>query len=111
MQSLMVIEIEVALKPQHRFRDMLIIMKINLFILHAPPETFDKDIVERSPTSIHTDLNVVLQQTPGEGGRCKLRALIGVEYFWSAECQGTIKSTQTVLAIERDRDFPAHHIA
>ncbi len=65
MWTLLVIVREVAAQPPARLPRRPIFSEIDLFILHAPPETLDEDVVQCPPFAIHTDLDLRVQQQLG----------------------------------------------
>jgi hypothetical protein len=85
VRPIVVIEVEVASMSEHHFRDGLIIVRVDLSILDAAPETFGEDVVERSAAPAHTDLNPALIETISKGSRAKLRAPIRVDNFRLAD--------------------------
>lgn len=54
-------------------------MEISLFILETPPQPFDEDVVPPASRPIHTDLNPVVVQEPGEFLARELTTLISIE--------------------------------
>jgi hypothetical protein len=95
MGSFMIIEVEVVLQSPFECRNALILFQINVFIFHAAPQAFHKDIVERPPATIHTDADARLSQATGEGVGCELRTLIGVEDFGLGVTQSLIEGIAT----------------
>lgn len=80
MKPLAVIESEVTLQSLLEFLHGLIILEIDILILEAPPEPLYEDIVERSIAPVHADSDTVFFKDADEGFRCKLTALVSVEY-------------------------------
>ena len=84
MRPELIVEGHVARHPLLGVEDGLVGMEVDLFIFEAPPQPFDEDVVAPASRPIHTDLNSVLFQQPGECLARELAALIGVEDLWSA---------------------------
>ena len=81
MQPLGVVEPEVLRKAVPGVSDALVTVKIHLLLLHGPPQTLDKDIVEDPSSAVHA--------YPDSGGlkpsrkliARKLRSLVTVEHL------------------------------
>jgi hypothetical protein len=63
----------------------LIVFYVNLFIFHASPQPFGKNIVKDPSFAVHADVNPLGQQFCGEIVAGKLGALISVENFGTAQ--------------------------
>ena len=61
--------------------DRLKFIDINQLIFDRPPEAFDKNVIQRSAATIHTDPNAVLLQYAGKLHARILAALIRIEYL------------------------------
>jgi hypothetical protein len=77
MQPELVIEGQITRRPLGSLVDRFIGMEIGLFLFEAPPQSPDEDIVPPAPGPIHSDLNPVVVQQPGECLTRKLAVLIG----------------------------------
>jgi hypothetical protein len=53
----------------------------NVLILHITPETFGKNIIQRTSLTIHTDSDLSVFEYLREPWRGELTALISVKYF------------------------------
>ena len=58
VRTFMVIKPEILIQSEIEFRDGLIIFYINIFILDATPQAFNKNIVQGPATAVHTDFNL-----------------------------------------------------
>lgn len=61
--------------------------EVDLLVLHAAPEAFDKDIIDPAPLAVHADSNVVLLEHTGKILARELTALVGIENLWCAVCR------------------------
>jgi hypothetical protein len=62
----------------------LVRVEIDLVVFEALPWSLDEHVVPPAPRPIHTDLNPVVFQDPGELLPGELTVLIRVEHLWSA---------------------------
>ena len=77
-----------------------VVLQVDVLVLDRTPQSLDKNIVCRTATTIHADLDTMILQALGEGQTGKLRTLIGIEYpghsvpleslFQAAYAQGDI---------------------
>jgi hypothetical protein len=56
MRALPIVRLKEPLSPLPRLSGRPIILHIALLILHCPPQPLDKDVVQRTPPPVHTDL-------------------------------------------------------
>ncbi len=75
MRTLCVVEHEVLRQTQCQLAHAGIPLQIEVFILEAPPEPLDEDIVQRPALPIHADRNALALEDIGEGRAGELRAL------------------------------------
>ena len=61
-----IVHIEVLADAGTCLRDRVVSVKVNLFILHRPPQPFDEDIVAPGAFAVHADLDVILLEKPRE---------------------------------------------
>lgn len=61
------------------FKGRSVVIWVDLFIFDGTPESFDKNIVECPPTTIHTDGDFSLFQAIVKGVTRELRSLVRVE--------------------------------
>ena len=50
--TLLVVEPEVGRQARLQFGDSLIILNVNVFVFHAPPEPFHEHVVQRTPPTV-----------------------------------------------------------
>src|SRR6266511_6356721 len=75
--------VEPKVLPQARLSGAYIrvVLDIDLFVLHAPPQPFHEDVVEHPAPAIHADSGLGSEQRRLELRAGKLRTLVGVEYL------------------------------
>ena len=81
MRSVLVVQPEVFLQTPLRIVHAVVSVEINLFVLHAAPESFHEHVIPPASFAIHADLDVVVFQRAGEIQAGELTALVGVEDF------------------------------
>ena len=83
-------------------------MQIYLFVFDALPKPFDKHIVTPATLAVHTDLDTVILQQPGEFQAGELATLVSIEdirlaMLFMASCIASIqKSVVRVLDNRHD---------
>jgi hypothetical protein len=83
-----------------------------LFVLQAAPQTFDKDVVQITASSVHADLNTMLLQRANELVAGELRALVGVENFrLSVTFQRLGQGLHAEFGLHADRQASGQHTA
>ncbi len=75
------IEIHVTFQSFVQIGYAVVLLKIDFLIFQRPPKSFNEHVVDRSPISIHTDLNLVLFEHRSEPIAGELNTLIGIEHF------------------------------
>jgi len=75
MRRELILEGQVARHSLLGIADGLVGTEIDSFIVEAPPQPFDEDIIPPQPHPIHSDLNSVVFQEPGEFLARELTAL------------------------------------
>ena len=78
VESFRVVETEVLLQVPPCLGNRRVLVKVNLLIFDATPETFDKNIVEGAPAAVHADFYVLVFQHADERRAGKLNALISI---------------------------------
>jgi len=61
------------------FQDILVIVQVDILLLHTPPESFDEDVIQTPPPSIHTDGYLVRLQYTRKLRTREMTTLITVE--------------------------------
>src|SRR3972149_7704203 len=74
-----VVEIEVDADTPVRLGDRAVGVQVHLFVLHAPPESLDEDVVNPAAFAIHADLDIGVFEYFGKVLAGELAALVGVE--------------------------------
>ena len=59
--------------------------QVDPLVLHRPPQALDEDVVVATTTSIHADLDPMIEQHPREFFARELRTLVGIEDLGLAE--------------------------
>ena len=90
MKPLVVVEVEVFAQALDCLGDTFVVVQIDLFVFDAAPEPLDKDVVQRSTASIHTDGDFALFENIGESAARELNTLIRIEDFRRGLFQGLI---------------------
>jgi hypothetical protein len=58
MGAFVVVKVQVIVYATASFSRALIVIQVNLFILYRTPEPLIEDIVQGSPTTVHTDADI-----------------------------------------------------
>ena len=102
MRSAGVVEIQVAPQVGLGIGHRVVSLEIDLLVLDAFPESFDKDVVTPAALAIHADPDSVILQQPGEIAAGELATLIGVEDIRLAETRdGFADRLQTEIRGQR----------
>ena len=57
MKPFCVVELKVFFETWRSFRDALIAVQVDIFILHRPPQALYKDIVKGAASTVYADLD------------------------------------------------------
>ena len=79
MRALRVVEVEILRQLLFRIADAFVGMKINVVILHHPPQPFDEHIVDPAALAVHADADAIVLEDAGEFCTGELTPLVGVE--------------------------------
>ena len=101
MQPLVVIEREEFTKTRLRLGHCPIIVDENILVFDRPPQPLNEDIVEKSPPTIHADLNPGILQPPEVILARKLRPLVRVGYLRASLAKSLIKSRHAEVRLQR----------
>ena len=107
----MVVKVQVLIDPFPAFRDALVILDIDIFVLERAPETFGENVVKDPATAIHADPDVLSFQYPRERNAGKLRALISIEDLRTTHIHCLVESIQTEIHLQASRKTPGDDIA
>ncbi len=110
METFVVVEMEVGRQTCKKFRNRLMSVEVNMFILDGPPQALDENVVKGPASTIHADADACLLQAGREIQRGELRALITVEYLWSALSQRCFQRLQTKEPFHGVGERPGQHI-
>ena len=58
MQPFLIIKLEIIPQTHGRLHHRFIFPKVEVFIFDRPPKTFDKNVVIRTPATVHADLDL-----------------------------------------------------
>jgi hypothetical protein len=111
MWPLVIVEVEVTLQCREQFQTGGEIAGIDQLVLERAPQTFDKNIVQRTAAAIHADRDSALLERSQEIGRGELRALIGVPNFGLAKAEGGVERRQAEAGFHRVGKFPTEYEA
>lgn len=109
MRTLVIVKHEVLLQALVSLIKRFIGFRIDLLIFDRPPEPFDKDMVMRPSSTIHTDPDPGLRQATGKGEAGELGALVGVEDHRQAVRQGLVQALQAKGRLQGIRQLPRQH--
>src|SRR5262249_56769407 len=79
VRTRVVVEDEVPAQSTSQFGNFFVSSDIDVFVFHRPPQTFDKDVVQSPPPTIHAHRHSGGFQPPGERLGRELHALVRVE--------------------------------
>ena len=86
--------------------------EVNPFVLHAAPETFNKDVVAPGAAPVHRQLAALGEHRVGEFGGRELAALIGVDDLGRAVAgEGLLDDLSGVTGLQRDGYLVREHAA
>ena len=86
--------------------------EVNPFVLHAAPETFNKDVVAPGAAPVHRQLAAFGEHRVGEFGGRELAALIGVDDLGRAVAgEGLLDDLSGVTGLQRDGYLVREHAA
>ena len=88
-----------------------IVFEINILILHTPPQSFHKDVVETSSPSIHADVDVVCFEDVDIVCRSELCALIRIVDLRRGVRERARERANTERDVQSIRQFPGKNIA
>ena len=110
VRPLSIVKTEVRREVVNSVRRIAVVLEINVFVFHGPPEPFHKNIVQRTAPAVHTDQDVFGLESAGECLAGKLRALVGVEDFRGTLTQRAIQRRAAESRVETRRYFPTEHV-
>ena len=55
MEPFVVVKAEIGAQTRNSKCDALVILEANLLVLDRAPQSFDKDVVEDAPATVHAD--------------------------------------------------------
>jgi len=111
MKTLGIVEAEVVRQAGIEIKPGDVVHQVDAFILHAPPEAFNKDVVQGTASAVHADPSASRQHGVGERLGCELGALIGVEDVRPALLEGLAQSNQAELTIQSVGELPSQHVS
>ena len=79
MGSHIVIDIEGVGQTEFQCRDGVIVVDVDILVLDAAPESFVEDVVEGPAAAVPADLDLCVEQCPGQGMGGEWGALVGVK--------------------------------
>ena len=85
MPTLTVVELKVLPEPLHSFGNRAVCFQIYIFIFHTPPEAFNEHVVHPAALAVHADVDTMTFKDSKKRLRCKLAAIVGVEYIRGPE--------------------------
>jgi hypothetical protein len=106
MRPRLVVVREEPTQPHAQFRHPLVIPQVHIFVLHRPPQTLDKNIVQAPPLAVHAHLHARLLQSTSEGRGRELHALIRVENLRPTASQCLVQHLHAEATIQRVRQPP-----
>jgi hypothetical protein len=107
----MIVKVEVAFEGREQIETAGEIAGIDQFVFERAAQPFDKNIVERSTTAIHTDRDATLLERSQKFCGGELRALVGVPNFGLTEAECGLERRQTEARLQGVGEFPAEHEA
>jgi len=110
MRPLSIVKTEVGSEILDGVWRIAVILEIDVFVFHCPPESFDKDVVQRTAPAVHADQDVLGLESAGERLAGKLRSLVGVEDFRRTLTQRVIQRRAAETSIETRGYFPTEHV-
>lgn len=81
MFAMVVVKVKVFFKTIVQFQPVAVRTQVNVLVLDAPPEPFDKYVVQRPAFSVHADGDIPVLQHLRELPGGELAALVRVEYI------------------------------
>lgn len=101
MKPLVVVEVEVFAQALDGLGHPFVVVQIDLFVFDAAPEPLDKDVVQCSTASIHTDGDLSLFENTGEGAARELNTLIRIEDVRRRLFQSLIQGAGAEIRFQR----------
>ena len=90
MRTLKVVKVKVLLDSAKQVFSIGILFEVEVFGFEASPQSFDPNVVDTSPSSIHTYRYLVALQNMEERFAGKLTTLVAVEYLGLSEKKGVL---------------------
>ena len=79
MRSRFIVKPEIIFNSCPGFPWRAVFLQVYVLIFQAPPEPFAKDVVDGSPTAVHTDFNAFQFQPFGVKIACEMGSLTDLE--------------------------------
>ena len=110
MRPLRVVQVKILRQPLLQFHRRAVAFQVEVFVLDAPPEPFDEDVIQRPAASVHADADCfMLLEYANKYVTGKLRPLIAVEDFRHAVLSKRLFETfRAKTAFHRVRQPPRH---
>ncbi len=96
----MAVELKVFPKTHAQLPNRLVVLQVNVFVLHRPPQTLDEHVIQRATPAVHADRDPALGQDTRKLPRRELAALIRIEYLRCADGQGVLQSLDAEAALQ-----------
>ena len=97
---------EVAIKSVADFADRRVSVRVDIFVLHRPPQSFGEYVVHASSSSIHADQYVALFQNVRVVLVGVLHSLIGVVNVWRSMVKRFLQGLDAERGFHRGRNAP-----
>jgi hypothetical protein len=118
VRARVIVKIDPCPDPGTRLNAIGVTLEVNVFVLEAPPQSFDEHIVHpatSAPLTLslpkgHGDSDLRLFQSPGEVTAGELTALIRVEYLWLAKArQRLVQRLHAETGVQAVGQTPCQH--
>lgn len=111
MQPLRVVEFEVTFQAEECIFPCPVILDVDLFIFHAPPQSLDVNVIDAAPLSVHADCNISRLKNGHEFFACELGTLVSVKDGGGPLPQGALQTTHAELSVQSVRQLPGQDVA
>ena len=92
--------IKPSLQAFHEIGSILVVLEVDVLVFHTSPESFDKDVFQRSSTTIHADRNAFLDQPTRKVATGELSSFIRVKNFRSHSLQSCLRGLEAESRLE-----------
>ena len=104
-----VVEPEIFAESRNQFLHREVVVEIDVFVLHAAPQSLDGHVVQRSAATVHADGDLRCEKWFREDVARELRSLVRVEYPGLPSAKRSLENARAEIRILGVRHSPGEN--